>query len=236
MDYEEYRQGPQINQRSRGIQKRNYEEQFDGSYENDTPIGQRITYNKPRLIRKRRTAAQQGKTLRLNPPSAGAKVRRTSQRSIVVQPDEPIITAQDEALKLGILPVTDPTANPFIQQKDVKLPKNKVDLKKLQVKVDLSKIGEAPRAYQQILIEAEDKENLIVPSTNAPLGERFAKVENALPALHPQTIKLMNNQRGIMGKAAIKLPIKIQPVKISNKQNSAGEHGESLKMTKEKKL
>jgi len=131
--------------------------------------------------------------------------------------------------------VTDPTANPFILQKDVKLPKNKVDLKKLQVKVDLSKIGEAPRAYQQILIAAEDKENLIVASTSAPLGERFAKVENALPALHPQTIKLMNNQRGITGKAATKLPIKIQPVKISNKQN--GENaGESLKMTKEKKL
>jgi hypothetical protein len=77
---------------------------------------------------------------------------------------------------------------------------------------------------------------LIVASTSAPLGERFAKVENALPALHPQTIKLMNNQRGITGKAAVKLPIKIQPVKISNKQNSSSEHGESLKMTKEKKL
>jgi len=50
---------------------------------------------------------------------------------------------------------------------------------------------------------------LIVASTSAPLSERFAKVENALPALHPQTIKLMNNQRGIMGKAAVKLPIKI---------------------------
>jgi len=83
----------------------------------------------------------------LNPPSVSTKVRRASQRSIVVQPDQTIITAQDEALKLGILPVTDPTANPFVQQKDVKLPKNKADLKKLQVKVDLSKIGEAPRAY-----------------------------------------------------------------------------------------
>jgi len=50
---------------------------------------------------------------------------------------------------------------------------------------------------------------LIVASTSAPLSERFAKVENALPALHPQTIKLMNNQRGITGKAAVKLPIKI---------------------------
>ena len=115
MDFEEYRQGPQINQRSRGIQKRNYDDEFDVAYENNTPIDQRISYNKPSLIRKRRTAAQQGKTLRLNPPSsAPAKVRRASQRSIVVQPDEPIITAQDEALKLGILPVTDPTANPFI--------------------------------------------------------------------------------------------------------------------------
>lgn len=235
MDFEDYRQGPQINQRSRGIQKRNYDDEFGVSYENNTPIDQRITYNKPRLIGKRRTAAQQGKTLRLNPQSASTKVRRTSQRSISERPDGPIITAQDEALKLGILPVTDPTANPFILQKDVKLPKNKVDLKKLQVKVDLSKIGEAPRAYQQILIAAEDKENLIVASTSAPLGERFAKVENALPALHPQTIKLMNNQRGITGKAATKLPIKIQPVKISNKQNGDNTR-DSLKMTKEKKL
>ena len=38
-----------------------------------------------------------------------------------------------------------------------------------------------------------------------------------------------------MGKAAVKLPIKIQPVKISN-QNKSSEHGESLKMSKEKKL
>lgn len=114
MDFEEYERGPQINQRSRGIQKRNYDDEFDVSYENNTPIDQRISYNKPRLIRKRRTAAQQGKTLRLNPPSVAAKTRRASQRSIVVQADEPIITAQDEALKLGILPVTDPTANPFI--------------------------------------------------------------------------------------------------------------------------
>lgn len=81
----------------------------------------------------------------------------------------------------------------------------------------MSKIGEAPRAYQQLLIAAEDKENMMVNSHSAPLGERFARVENALPALHPQTIKLMNNQRGITGKAAVKLPIKIQPVKINNK-------------------
>ena len=76
MDFEEYRQGPQINQRSRGIQKRNYDDGFDVAYSHNTPIDQRISYNKPRLIHKRRTAAQQGKTLRLNPPST--KVRRVS--------------------------------------------------------------------------------------------------------------------------------------------------------------
>ena len=71
-----------------------------------------------------------------------------------------------------------------------------------------------------------------VGGNSTPLGEIFAKVENATPALHPQTIKLMNNQRGITGKQAVKLPIKIQPVKI--KQNP--EDGENLKMTKAKKM
>jgi hypothetical protein len=44
----------------------------------------------------------------------------------------------------GLLPIINPTGNPY---KNIKIPSDKEMLKKLQVKVDLQKIGDAPRAF-----------------------------------------------------------------------------------------
>lgn len=95
--------------------------------------------------------------------------------------------AQELALNRGVLPVSDPTGDPFKKEKNLTIPKNKADLKKLQVKVDLTKIGHAPRAYSQILIDSEDQENMRVDSSSknrVTLSERFSSIQNATPALH----------------------------------------------------
>mgnify|MGYP000707330500 CR=1 FL=1 len=47
------------------------------------------------------------------------------------------------------MPVTNPTGNPFANK--IKMPKDIEALQKLQVRVDLQKIGEAPRAFGEIL-------------------------------------------------------------------------------------
>ena len=66
------------------------------------------------------------------------------------------ITAQEEYMKSGLLPMSDATGDPFKKERNLTLPTDKGDLKKLQVKVDLTKIGQAPRAFEIILKEAED--------------------------------------------------------------------------------
>ena len=52
------------------------------------------------------------------------------------------------------MPVKNPTGNPF--QRAIKIPKDIEALRKLQVKVDLRKIGDAPRAFSERLREAEN--------------------------------------------------------------------------------
>jgi hypothetical protein len=62
--------------------------------------------------------------------------------------------AQESAQKRGVMPVANPTGNPFLALR-LPVPKDRETLQKLQVKVDLKKIGDAPRAYRQKIIEAE---------------------------------------------------------------------------------
>jgi len=64
----------------------------------------------------------------------------------------PVVSQTVICKNLGIWPVNNPTGNPF--SKNIKLPKDVEILKKLQVKVDLRKIGEAPRVFAQKLFEA----------------------------------------------------------------------------------
>jgi len=56
------------------------------------------------------------------------------------------------------MPVNNPTGYPFV--KSIKVPRDLEALQKLQVKVDLNKIGTAPRAFAEILRFAEDRENM----------------------------------------------------------------------------
>jgi hypothetical protein len=64
----------------------------------------------------------------------------------------PVVSQTEKCQNLGILPITNPTGNPF--NRNLKLPKDVEILRKLQVKVDLKKIGEAPRVFAQKLFEA----------------------------------------------------------------------------------
>ena len=101
------------------------------------------------------------------------------------------------------MPVINPTGNPFLTNK-IKVPKDKETLSKLQIKVDLQKIGEAPRAYSQILKDSEDPENMVRDSDNEnrqTIWERFEKVQDAQRSMHPLTIQLLNESRGIVYKS-----------------------------------
>mmetsp|Transcript_2692 Transcript_2692/g.4546 ORF Transcript_2692/g.4546 Transcript_2692/m.4546 type:complete len:89 (+) Transcript_2692:621-887(+) len=88
------------------------------------------------------------------------------------------------------MPVPNPTANPF--PRAVKLPPNIEDLRKLQVRVDLFKIGEAPRSYSQRLIEAQRYSGMDVGMNDSgsriALCERFQRIQNAQRAMTPLTI------------------------------------------------
>jgi hypothetical protein len=53
--------------------------------------------------------------------------------------------------------VPNPTGNPF--QRFIKVPKNEEQLKKLQIKLNLNSIADAPRSYSERLRESiHDKE------------------------------------------------------------------------------
>lgn len=87
------------------------------------------------------------------------------------------------------MPVANPTGNPFTTLR-LTVPKDKETLQKLQVKVDLKKIGVAPRAYRQKLVEAEEDHNMEVSENNTRklICDRFTAIEKAQRSLHPLTI------------------------------------------------
>lgn len=148
-----------------------------------------------------------GKTLRLN---AG--------RGRIVQRKP----AQEAAKERGVMPMENPTGNPFVFK--VKLPKDIESLQKLSVKVNLQKIGEAPRSYSEILQRAYDSQNMedIRSATNRRwICDRFANIQDATRSLHPLTIQLLNEQRGIMFKSA---KANLAPNIMSNPEE---QHGQS---------
>lgn len=69
-----------------------------------------------------------GKTLVLNPNRLAAE--RNSKRVLIPVP------AQKNAEKRGVMPVINPTGNPFLKTK-IRVPTDKETLSKLQIKVDL---------------------------------------------------------------------------------------------------
>ena len=70
---------------------------------------------------------------------------------------KPAVAVQVNAQRKGILPVPNPTGNPF--QRFIKVPKNEEQLKKLQIKLNLNSVADAPRTYSERLRESiHDKE------------------------------------------------------------------------------
>ena len=74
-----------------------------------------------------------------------------------------VVSADENAKKKGIMPIANPTGNPFLRS--IKIPKDDEALKKLQVKVDLFKIGEAPRAFSELLKQAEVTSKIVIDSS-----------------------------------------------------------------------
>ena len=101
-----------------------------------------------------------------------------------------------------VLPIPNPTGNPYDRPNLAKI-HDENELKGLQVKAELNKLGAPPRSFSQFLLMEpgskvgggddegmEDCEVLgIKPMT---LSQRFAKIERARPAVHPITIQLAN--------------------------------------------
>ena len=72
------------------------------------------------------------------------------------------------------------------------------ELKGLQVKAELDKLGKPPRAFSEYLLlenEAEGEAqmedcNVLGSTARMTIAERFSRVERAKRAVHPVTIKL----------------------------------------------
>ena len=97
--------------------------------------------------------------------------------------------------KNTILPIPNPTGNPYQKvYRDAKI-HDEGELKGLQVKAVLNKLGEIPRSYSELITLAES-DNVEMgegaSSTRPKLGDRFAKIEKARPSVTPYTVSLAN--------------------------------------------
>ena len=96
-----------------------------------------------------------------------------------------------------MLPISNPTANPYPNSTLKKLPEISL-LKGLQVKAELSKLGEAPRAYSEYLLYGNtDPEDTTMADTTSRnnskrmrISDRFLRVEGARPALPQFAVNL----------------------------------------------
>lgn len=104
-----------------------------------------------------------------------------------------------------ILPVANPTGNPYANNILKKLPELNM-LKGLQVKAELAKLGEAPRAYSEYLSHTNaDPEDTTMAETNARnnskrmrLSERFSSIEGARPALPQFAVNLTRRLQSLL--------------------------------------
>ena len=92
-----------------------------------------------------------------------------------------------------VMPVANPTGNPYPQHRNFKLP-DMQELKGLQVKAELSKLGDAPRSYSELLQASidsmavdSDMVNEVSQTGRLWITERFEKIERARAAV-PQLV------------------------------------------------
>lgn len=100
-----------------------------------------------------------------------------------------------------VLPMPNPTGNPYDQRANLSKINDENELKGLQVKAELDKLGAPSRSFSEYLLlepgsKAGNGEDGDVMEDCAVLGEnkamsltqRFARIERARPAVHPITI------------------------------------------------
>lgn len=99
--------------------------------------------------------------------------------------------------KNTILPIPNPTGNPYQKSyRDAKI-HDQGELKGLQVKAVLNKLGDVPRSYSELIALADgenvemDMANLSV-SSRPRIGDRFAKIEKARQSITLFTVSLAN--------------------------------------------
>ena len=85
----------------------------------------------------------------------GGKTLRLSHRGVNIKDRERRgpKPAQESATKRGVMPVANPTGNPFPNH--IHLPEDSSIIKRMSIRVNTNKIAEAPRSYSQKLIEAQ---------------------------------------------------------------------------------
>ena len=136
-----------------------------------------------------------------------------------------------------VLPVPNPTGNPYDRPNLAKI-HDENELKGLQVKAELNKLGAPPRSFSQFLLMEpgskvgggddegmEDCEVLGIKSMT--LSQRFAKIERARPAVHPITIQLANKLKT----AQTKLTAATEANSSSNTKNSAAQKNNNPEVT-----
>ena len=94
-----------------------------------------------------------------------------------------------------VLPVPNPTGNPYDRPHTAKI-NDEVELKGLQVKAELDKLGAPSRSFSEYLLletgAANDNQmqdcEALGTDKKMSLSERFGKIERARPAVPPITI------------------------------------------------
>ena len=102
-----------------------------------------------------------------------------------------------------ILPMPNPTGNPYYDNGRVSLAKihDEAELKGLQVKAELNKLGAPPRSFSEYLMlepaEPGMEDCEVLGEKRRTLNERFERIEMARPAVHPITINLARRLKNL---------------------------------------
>lgn len=99
-----------------------------------------------------------------------------------------------------------PTGNPYYDSGRISLTKmhDEDELKGLQVKAELNKLGAPPRSFSEYLsldpavVASEGMEDCAALGDNrSTLSDRFNRIEMARPAVHPVTINLARRLKNL---------------------------------------
>ena len=105
-----------------------------------------------------------------------------------------------------VLPIPNPTGNPYDRPNLAKI-NDEAELKGLQVKAELDKLGAPSRSFSEYLLlepgapvggNAAEGETamedcaVLGNEQRMSLSQRFSRIERARPAVHPITIQLAN--------------------------------------------